>query len=142
MLSASDRSKTYKVLLNNFIVMKKTFIVALVVAPALAFAQNSTGDLTGLVGLLGGIVKLLVPIVSTLAILFFFWGLAKYILNSGDEDKRAEGKDIMIWGILALFVMVTIWGILGFMQKTLGNNSGATAVPISFPTVTGNTPSV
>jgi len=109
--------------------MKKAFISgALWAAPIFAFAQgqaNPGGTLESLVrDVVGPVVNLLVPLVSTLAVVFFFYGLAKYILNSGDEDKRKEGKDIMIWGILAMFVLVTIWGIIAFIQRTLGTTGG------------------
>jgi uncharacterized membrane protein len=97
--------------------------------PSIAFAQ----DLTAFVTYMSGIVGALVPIASTLAVVFFFWGLAKFILNSGDEEKRKEGKDIMIWGILALFVLVTIYGIIGFMQETLGNDGTVTTLDLTLP---------
>ncbi|MFA5830669.1 MAG: pilin [Candidatus Paceibacterota bacterium] len=117
--------------------MKKIFIVLGAFAmPFIASAQNSQGNLQGLVQLIGNIVNLLVPIVSTLVVIFFFWGLAMYVLAAGDEEKAKEGKSIMIWGVLALFVMVTIWGIIGFMQNTIGNTSGPMGVDtIELPSV-------
>jgi len=118
--------------------MKKTltFLGALVV-PNIAFAiPRPTGNLTSFVVYIGQIINVLVPLVSTLAVVYFFYGLAKYILNSGDEDKRKEGKDIMIWGILAMFVIVTIWGIIGFIQATVGNTTGPTGtLDITIPGV-------
>jgi hypothetical protein len=114
--------------------MKKIFTLSALALPGIAFAQG-TGDLTSFVEVMGNIVNLLVPLTSTLAVVFFFYGLAKYILNSGDEEKRKEGKSIMIWGILAMFVLVTIWGIIGFMQNTIGNEAGPTNVDVDLPDV-------
>jgi hypothetical protein len=115
--------------------MKKTLItLAALAAPLFAGAQG-TGDLTSFVKVIGNIVNLLVPLVSTLAIVFFFYGLAKYVLNSGDEDKKEEGKNIMIWGVLAMFVLVTIWGIIGFLQKTAGNTAGPQNINVDLPDV-------
>jgi hypothetical protein len=99
--------------------------------PFIAAAQ----DLTSFVITIGRIVNLLVPLVSTLAIVFFFYGLAKYVLNAGDEEKKEEGKNIMIWGVLAMFVLVTIWGIIGFLQNTAGNNTSPVNVNIDLPDV-------
>lgn len=108
--------------------MKQKFSIGAIgmmalVMPSLAAAQSG-GDLTSFVITVQRIVNMLVPLVSTLAIVFFFYGLAMYILNSGNEEKKAEGRSIMIWGVLALFVLVTIWGIIGFLQKTVGNTAG------------------
>lgn len=117
---------------------KSSIVFATIVAfalPLLASAQNATGDLTGFVLMIGHIVNLLVPLVSTLAIVFFFYGLAKYVLNSGDEEKKAEGKNIMIWGVLAMFVLVTIWGIIGFLARTGGFEQGPVIAPIDLPDV-------
>ena len=105
--------------------------------PLFVGAQNPNGDLTGFVGVIGNIVNMLVPIVTTLAIVFFFYGLAKYVLNAGDEEKKAEGKNIMIWGVLAMFVLVTLWGIIAFMQKTVGNNQSVSNINITLPSITG-----
>ena len=102
--------------------------------PFIASAQGN-GDLTSFVLVMGNIVNLLVPLVSTLAIVFFFYGLAKYVLNAGDEEKKAEGKNIMIWGVLAMFVLVTIWGIIGFLQKTAGNTQGPSNINVDLPDV-------
>jgi hypothetical protein len=73
-----------------------------------------------LINSVGRLVNSLVLLVIALAVLAFFWGLAKFIFNvSGDEKSVEEGKRIMIWGIIALFVMVSVWGIIRFAQGEL-----------------------
>ena len=74
----------------------------------------------GIIQGIGGLVYMLIPISASLALLFFFWGLAKFILHSGDEKGREEGKEVMKWGIIALFVLVSIWGIVFFIRGELG----------------------
>ena len=106
--------------------MKKTLVIfGSLMAPWLASAQG-TGDLASFVFVIGNIVNILVPIVSTLAVVYFFYGLATFILSAGDEDKAKKGKGIMIWGVVAMFIIVTIFGIIGFMQQTIGNVQGPT----------------
>ena len=90
-------------------------------APVLALAAET---LDNVVGTVGNIIGALTPLVVALALLFFFWGLAKYILAAGDESKQAEGRSIMIWGVVALFVMVSVWGLVQVLQQTfLGTTS-------------------
>ena len=115
--------------------MKKTLVIfGSLMAPWLASAQG-TGDLASFVFVIGNIVNILVPIVSTLAVVYFFYGLATFILSAGDEDKAKKGKGIMIWGVVAMFIIVTIFGIIGFMQQTIGNTIGPRQQVIETPNV-------
>jgi len=66
-------------------------------------------------------INLLIGIVAALALIYFFWGLAKFILHAGgDDEARVAGKQVMLWGIIALFVMVSIWGIVNFLGRAFG----------------------
>lgn len=89
----------------------------------------------GVINTLAGIINALLPVVVALALLYFFWGLAQYVLNSREEEKKKEGRNIMIWGMLALFIMVSVWGIINVVQDTfqLGDTN------IQVPGVTGRT---
>ena len=68
-----------------------------------------------------------------LAVVAFFWFLIEWIWK-GREDATAKTNSIkgMGYSILALFVMVSIWGIVGFLGSVTGINQGGN-VPI--PTV-------
>ncbi|MFZ2484736.1 MAG: pilin [Minisyncoccia bacterium] len=109
--------------------MKKVIIAALALVPALASAQQ-LGTLTNLVTQIGNIVDLAIPIVFSLALLAFFWGLVKYIFAQGNEESKADGKKIMIWGLVALFVAATVWGLVEFIRTSLGiTNVGSVTPP-------------
>jgi hypothetical protein len=64
----------------------------------------------------GSLVKLALPLVAAVALLYFFWGVAVFIFKADNDKAREEGKQKMLWGIVALFVMVSVWGI----TSTLG----------------------
>jgi hypothetical protein len=65
------------------------------------------------------LLSLMVPLLAGAALLVFFWGLAKFIHNAGSESAREEAKNVMFWGIIALFVMFSIWGIISFFMSDL-----------------------
>ncbi|MBI4155777.1 MAG: hypothetical protein HY507_00915 [Candidatus Zambryskibacteria bacterium] len=56
-----------------------------------------------------------IKVIFALAFLFFFWGMTQFILHAGEEKTREEGKKKMLWGIVVLFVMLSIFGILGWI---------------------------
>lgn len=86
--------------------------------PSLAHA--ALGNLWTLTERLTDIVKNLIPITFSFALAVFFWGLARYLFNSDSEESKAEGRRIMTGGIVALFIMSSLWGIVMFVAKDLG----------------------
>lgn len=93
-------------------------------------AAQTPSNLTTLISFIGDTINRLIPVVIALAVLVFFWGLMKYIFNSGKGHK--QGKNVMIAGLLGLFVMVSIWGLIRLLQNTLGVDG---AVPVTIPQV-------
>ncbi|MEK7128814.1 MAG: hypothetical protein AAB858_00520 [Patescibacteria group bacterium] len=74
------------------------------------------------------ILDLLIPIFITLAVLFFFWGLIMYIKAGGGTEQKDTGKFYMIWAVIALFVMVSIFGIIGLIGNTFDIRQGQTII--------------
>jgi hypothetical protein len=96
---------------------------ALVLAmPVLASAQ--TGTIQSSVTTIGGIVGALVPILIGIAMLAFIWGVIQYMVAKDDAAQK-EARGVMLYGVLALFVIVAIWGLVGFIGKTFGIDTDA-----------------
>lgn len=98
---------------------------AAVLMPVVASAQTLLNTLA----LVSTFLNALIGLFITIAILVFFWGLIQYLLNLGSDEKRKEGLYIMTYGIIALFVMVSIWGIIRLLQGTFKVTSTAPIVP-------------
>ena len=97
--------------------------VGAVMFPVVAFAVVGTPNLnyfTVLMGQITAVLRLLIPIVFSLAVIYFFWGLAKFILAAGDEEARAAGKQIMLWGVVAIFVMASVYGLVALLASIVG----------------------
>ena len=88
--------------------------------PLWAFAQSEPKNLQDLIGRFTQILSALIPLLFGLALIGFLWGVAMTILQADNEEKRKEGKQIMIWGIIGLFVMTAIWGIVLAVGGTFG----------------------
>ncbi len=98
---------------------KNILPAGLLLFPLVTFAQlTKTGELITAVGVL---TRQAILVVAGLALLVFMWGLVKFIFKiGGDEKAIEEGKNLMKWGLVALFVMISVWGIIGFFQGELG----------------------
>ena len=86
-------------------------------------------NLQGVLEIFGDLINLATPIVVALALLFFFWGLATYILNANDEKARKEARAKMIYGLIALFLMVSVWGIINVIRDTFDLDDSTIDVP-------------
>ncbi len=107
--------------------MKKALSVGSVGAvaflPLLAFAET----LEDTVETIGGLIDLATPIIVAAALAYFFWNLVMYLGKKDDDKKKAVGG--MIYSIIALFVMVSIWGIINILQDTFNVQSGGSIEP-------------
>ena len=89
-------------------------------------------DLAGLINLFTNIGARIIPLMAAIAFLAFVWGVAKYIKSAGSEKDSKDSKNLLIWGIVGLFVMVTIWGIVSFLKSDLGFGSDVGVPQIHF----------
>jgi len=102
-------------------------LAALLFLPAVASAQSTS--VKGLIEAVGRLINPTIAILVGVALLVFIWGLVKFVFRvGGDEKAVGEGKSLMKWGLIALFVMLSVWGIVGFMQTAL-NLPGAPLQP-------------
>ncbi len=103
------------------------FALSLLVFPSSVFGAT----LGSLLDEGANLFKIFIPILLSLAVLVFFWGIVKFIYNAGDEKKIDEGKQLMLWGMVGLFVMVALWGIIGYIQVQVGldNTTGLGTLP-------------
>jgi hypothetical protein len=101
--------------------MKKIiFFVSIFFLPALAYAEDDLGNLGRILVGFNALIHKLIPIAFAIGLLAFFWGLAKYMGGGGSEESKVEGRRIMVGGVIALFVMTSVWGIVAFLAKDLG----------------------
>lgn len=103
--------------------MLRVLLLSLLAMPAIVVAAPRTfKELTDQwVGLLNAGIG----IILTLGIVIYFYGVVTSIRKS-KEGFTKEGRDQLLWGLLALFVMFSVWGILALLRNTLfGGGGGA-----------------
>lgn len=104
--------------------------------PFVAFAQVQSQSVLGVLDFFQRLFNGMIGLFITIAIVAFFWGLIKYIWSV--DEKKAEGLQTMLYGVLAIFVMVSIWGIIRLIQNTFGVAGGGAITPGTVPTTIGN----
>ncbi|MEK7647165.1 MAG: hypothetical protein AAB378_02175 [Patescibacteria group bacterium] len=71
-----------------------------------------------------------IPLLLTLATVIFLWGVIQFIYNADNEEKRKTGHMFIIYGLIGLFVIVSMWGLVQILLSTFGiENIGVPSGP-------------
>jgi len=86
--------------------------------------MNSSSTLSSLINNILGIFNLLVPLLIGAAVVVFLYGVLIFIAkaSAGDAAGRKDGINFMIFGIIGIAVMVSVWGLVAFVTVTLGTD--------------------
>ncbi|KKW10554.1 MAG: hypothetical protein UY50_C0031G0012 [Parcubacteria group bacterium GW2011_GWA2_49_9] len=68
---------------------------------------------------LSGIANTIIPFLIGVAFVFVIWGIFKYIRHAGDSEKVAEGRMMLVYGVVALFMMLSFWGFVMIIKNSL-----------------------
>jgi succinate dehydrogenase hydrophobic anchor subunit len=90
-----------------------------VMLPSLIEAA-SPANFRDLAGQLVTIMNATVSLLISAGIVIYFWGAVKHIFDHGYSEDSSEMRKFLLMGIVVIFVMVSIWGILAVLQNSLG----------------------
>lgn len=69
------------------------------------------------------VVQIINPIILLLAasaFVVFIWGVFQFIAHAGDETKRKEGRQAIMWGLIGLVIIFGAYGIINLALGTFG----------------------
>ncbi len=89
--------------------------------PAVSFAAAPT-SFKGLVEYIVSILNNTIGVLIVLGVVIYFWGVAQQLLKKEQGDAK-DLRNFLIMGIVVIFVMVSVWGILQVLDNTF--KSGA-----------------
>ena len=98
-------------------VSRISIVISLFLPTLVSAAAKNLGQIFTEITVL--LLKPFVYLLLTSAVVVFFWGMVKYIYSLGEKEK-ADGRWLMVWGVIALFVMVSVWGLVNILKNTLG----------------------
>lgn len=122
-------------------IIKKLITITVISLPVVSFAQaDPSGSLCDAknIGTIGDILgwatcllsNAVVPLLFAGALAVFVFGVVKFIGNS-DSKEQGKGKDFMIWGIVGLFVMISVWGLVNVLNVTFGVRNVIPQLPVT-----------
>ncbi len=107
--------------------MKKIISIGAVLGsmPLAAFAATTqAASAVTILNTIMGLLKTAIPVLITLAVVYFIWGVIQYTVST-DEEAKKKAKGGIIQGLIGLFVIVSFWGIIAVFSNTFGVGTGA-----------------
>ncbi|OGZ47318.1 MAG: hypothetical protein A3J54_03435 [Candidatus Ryanbacteria bacterium RIFCSPHIGHO2_02_FULL_45_13b] len=110
----------------NISLIRTLVVSGMVATPLFAFAQTAFDNLIDTVS--GGLNTIIIFLFLVATVIFLF-GVVKYISAAGDEEKTKEARQMIIWGVIFLAVMVAVWGFVEIVLDFIFNDEGAFDIP-------------
>ena len=113
--------------------MKKIIALIAIIAPATAFAQS--GALTTITNVndlssrILGIGNTVTYILVAAAVIFIVWNIVRYLIGGSDPAAKSAAGYNILWGIVGLFVIVSIWGLVNILTNTFKTTPTTQPIP-------------
>lgn len=102
--------------------MKKLIALTLSLAPVSAFAQQIV-DANGVTSKLTNLGNTVVVLLISFAVIWIIVNVVRYLIAGGDGEKRKAGGLAILWGVVGLFVILSIWGLVAILKNTFSTNT-------------------
>ena len=110
--------------------IRTAVVCGAILVPSLVLAANiGSMDFKGFVYfIISDFIRPSITVLFALAVVYFLWNIAEVIRESDDPAKLATLKTKAFWGVVAIFVMASLWGLVGILVNTFISGS---KVPVS-----------
>ncbi len=75
------------------------------------------------------IINPLIGVIFTAALVLFLYGAMRLVFGAGNDSARDEGKQHMLWGLVGMVIMVSVFAIIRVMLYTFN----VTELPAELP---------
>ncbi len=97
--------------MNNKI-LTNIFLAASLILP---IASLAAADLNGTITNFTNYALNIINFLLVIATLVFIWGIVKYVTAGGDASKISEARTYIIWGLIGLAVMGSVWVLTNWL---------------------------
>jgi len=100
--------------------MKKILILAIAFLPTLIHAQSTDrlGDINDVAEKASSIGNLVMMLAISFAVLLIIISIVRYLIAGSDGEARSKGGQAILFGVIGLFAILSIWGLVGLLQGT------------------------
>ncbi len=88
-------------------------------------AANTSSDTVNSVmqKVVENIIAPLVMLLFAFATLVFVWGMFGFFKSGDDPEARKTGQNHILWGVVGMAIMVSVYGIVRFVFSSVGQSA-------------------
>lgn len=115
--------------------MKKLILFIVNSLPVIVSAQSyNVSNINGAIVAITDIVNAVFPLLVGIGVFILAWGIFVFIVNAGDPEERKKGSARILWGVIGVFLMLSVWGLINILVNTFYLNNNVPAIPqVSVP---------
>lgn len=109
-------------------------IIGFLAIPAVVLAADAANLIKDPLGnasipvLIGRVIKAVLGIVGSIALLMFIWGGFLWMTAAGEAKKVEKGKQTLIWATIGLATIFFAYAAVSFVIKSIGPGEGSAPV--------------
>jgi len=69
--------------------------------------------------IISGILNPIIVLLFAVAFLAFLWGVFNFVSSSDSDEGKQKGSRHMMWGVIGIFIMVSVMGIIEILKSTI-----------------------
>ncbi len=99
--------------------------LSLLMVPAISFAKALINPLgtTNINSVIGTVIKAILGISGSAALLMFVWGGFLWLTSAGNTDRIKKGKDTLVWAVIGLAVIFSAYTLVNAVVNALSKGS-------------------
>lgn len=70
-----------------------------------------------------------IPVLIGIAVLLFIWGVVTFVMAGDDAERRTQARNRIIWGVVSIFVILSVWGLVNILLNTFGTGGQISVTP-------------
>jgi Type IV secretion system pilin len=70
------------------------------------------------------VVNPLVDLLIGLAVIYFLYGVFNFVRNAENPEKRIEGAKHILWGVVGIAIMFSVFTFTRIIKNTIGTSPG------------------
>ena len=100
--------------------VKKIYPAMIIAAAASPMIASAAGIDTFFTNVKNTITTVIIPFFFVVATLIFIYAIISFIAKAGDEAEQKKARGLILWSVIGLAAIISLWALVGFITQYVG----------------------